>query len=161
MLNRRLAMAIIFLGLACAMDGLGRTAWAQSSEQGDPLPLAIKGYDPVAYFTEGRPIHGSAEFEIAFDEARYRFSSAEHLASFRDEPDRYIPQFAGACASGVSMGVKVEADPQNWLIDDGRLFVFSSPAARQRFEADPEELSAAATANWLELRSEPWGARLP
>jgi len=92
------------------------------------FPLAIKGYDPVAYFTVGKPTAGLAEFEYAWDERRYRFANAENRELFKAEPVRYAPQFGNFCAMALSLGQLVEADPENWLVSDGKLYVFGKPA---------------------------------
>src|SRR5437879_5593910 len=82
--------------------------------------VAIGGYDPVAYFTDGRPVKGSSVFSFPFDEADYYFVSAEHQKMFTAEPDRYAPQYSGYCAIGVSMDHKAEVDPESWSISNGR-----------------------------------------
>lgn len=159
MLNRRNVFhmaAMLIVGLAVIAAPLG----AQDATQAAEPRLAIKGYDPVAYFTEGRPTLGAAEFEYAWDEVRYRFASDQHMSIFRGGPDRYIPQFAGSCAMGMSKGMKVEADPANWLISDGRLFVFASSKARERFQADVQGRAAAADSNWQLLKEAPFGTSL-
>src|SRR5512139_1734747 len=69
-----------------------------------PDGLAIKGYDPVAYFAEGRPVPGLAENEFTWKGAKWRFASAEHRAMFRLYPDKYAPQYDGYCAYAVSQG---------------------------------------------------------
>jgi len=92
------------------------------------LPLAIKGYDPVAYFTVGKPTQGAAEFEYVWDERRYRFSSASNRELFKADPVRYAPQFGNYCAMALAKGMVVVADPENWLVSDGKLYVFGSPA---------------------------------
>ena len=66
------------------------------------MPLAIKGYDPVAYFTDGKPRRGLPEFEYEWDEHRYRFSSTEHRELFKADPVRYAPQFANFCAMSLA-----------------------------------------------------------
>ena len=66
--------------------------------------LALKGYDPVSYFTEGRPERGLAEYEAAFDDATYLFKNAEHRAMFVADPDHYAPQFRGYCTVTLSRG---------------------------------------------------------
>jgi YHS domain-containing protein len=71
------------------------------SVQPAPLRLVLKGYDPVAYFTDGKPIQGKPEYEAVYDDARYRFASAPHLEQFKADPDRYAPQYAGSCAAAV------------------------------------------------------------
>jgi hypothetical protein len=93
----------------------------------EPVPLAIKGYDPVAYFTTGSPARGLPEFEYEWDEHRYRFTRTEHRELFKANPVRYAPQFANFCAMALSKGELVEADPENWLIADGKLYVFGKP----------------------------------
>ena len=92
------------------------------------LSLAIKGYDAVAYFTDGRPTPGVPAFEYKWDEHVWRFSSAKHLELFKTHPARYAPQFGNYCAMALSMGQIVIADPKNWLISDGKLYIFGKPA---------------------------------
>jgi YHS domain-containing protein len=90
-------------------------------------PLAIKGYDPVAYFDAGKPTLGLAEIEYEHDGLRYRFASAEHRELFKVNPANYAPQFGNFCARALAKGLLVIADPQHWLIHDGKLYVFGSP----------------------------------
>ena len=116
--------------------------------------VALKGYDPVAYFTEGKPVQGSAAHSVVWDEARWHFASAKNLELFRVAPDRYTPQFGGSCAMRMSGGEKVEADPKNWLIQDGKLFVFATPSGPSRFLADNSRRDQAAE-NWKILQSKP------
>jgi hypothetical protein len=92
------------------------------------VPLAIKGYDPVAYFTAGSPTRGLPDIDYVWDEHRYLFSRAEHRELFKADPVRYAPQFANLCAMALSKGEIVEADPESWLISDGKLYVFGKPA---------------------------------
>jgi YHS domain-containing protein len=117
--------------------------------------LALSGYDPVSYFTEGRPEKGSAEYSAAFDDATYWFKSAEHRATFAADPDHYAPQFAGYCAVSLSRGAKYEADPEAWAIADGRLYVFGSKAGVPVFRAETASVIEKATENWAKLRDSP------
>ncbi|THK33736.1 hypothetical protein EHS39_34520 [Ensifer sp. MPMI2T] len=152
----RATIAVLLLGT------MGRRAWAQDAGQVDDAPrLALKGYDPVAYFTEGRPTRGKAEFEYTWDEVRYRFASEQHMSMFRGDPDRYAPQYAGSCAMGMSKGMKVEANPENWLISGGRLFVFRPSDGPARFQANPQGVAAVADRNWEQLKKAPIGAAIP
>ena len=120
-----------------------------------PMRLVLKGYDPVAYFTDGKPTPGRPEFEIEFDRARYRFASADNMARFKADPDQFAPQFAGSCAMGLSKGMKVEADPANWLIVDGKLFVFAGKAVPDAMHTNPAEMIGKARENWKTLASAP------
>jgi YHS domain-containing protein len=97
-------------------------------------PLAIRGYDPVTYFTDGKPARGQPEFEYEWDERRYRFSSAGHRELFKADPVRYAPQFANLCAVSLAQGEIVEADPENWLISDGKLYLFGKPVGPELFQ---------------------------
>ena len=100
----------------------------------DKVPLAIKGYDSVAYFTQGKPVRGRADLELEWDDRRYRFSSAEHRERFRAAPLRYAPQFPDFCAMSLTRGEVVEANPENWLIADGRLYMFGKSIGPKLFE---------------------------
>ena len=117
--------------------------------------VALSGYDPVSYFTEGHPEKGSAEYSAAFDDATYWFKSAEHRAMFVADPDHYAPHFKGYCTIMVSRGVKQEADPEAWAIADGKLYVFSVKQGVPLFEQQTASITEKAAANWPELRKQP------
>ena len=123
-----------------------------------PVPqqrLALRGYDPVSYFTEGHPELGSGEYSASYDGATYWFRSAEHRALFVADPDHYAPQFRGYCTNTLSHGTKYEADPEAWVIAGGRLYVFGSKAGVPVFRRQTAAIIAKATANWVRLRSSP------
>jgi YHS domain-containing protein len=101
---------------------------------GGRAPLAIKGYDTVAYFTDGKPVRGSPAIEYVWDEYRYRFSSTKHLEMFKADPIRYAPQFANFCAMALSEGEVEEADPKYWLIRGGKLYLFSDRSGPKLFQ---------------------------
>ena len=131
--------------------------WASlPASAGDATPaaarVAIDGYDPVAYFTDGHPVKGSPTFSFTFDDAVYYFASAEHHKMFTANPDRYAPQYSGYCTVGISMGMKAEADPQQWAISNGRLHVFYSQKAHAVFVEDTAGTIAKANANWSALK---------
>jgi hypothetical protein len=113
---------------------LGSFAAASSSTAAENAPLAIKGYDPVAYFTDGMPVRGRPEIEHEWDERRYRFSRAEHREIFKTDPVRYAPQFASFCAMSLAKGELVEADPESWLISDGKLYIFGKREGPELFQ---------------------------
>jgi YHS domain-containing protein len=96
--------------------------------RGQESVLAIRGYDPVAYFTIGNPVRGRSDIAFEWDELRYLFSSPEHRELFRADPVRYAPQFANFCAMALTKGQLDEADPENWLISDGKLYIFAKAA---------------------------------
>jgi hypothetical protein len=123
-LSRRKAIRLALLAVAAPLVATLPTA-AQ-----EKVPLAIKGYDPVAYFTLGKPTQGLPEIEYQWDEHLWRFSSAQHRELFKADPVRYAPQFGSYCAMALAKGKIVVANPENWLISDGKLYVFGDPAPR-------------------------------
>ena len=125
------------------------SATASRSMAAEEVPLAIKGYDPVAYFTDGKAVSGLAEIEYKWDEQRYRFLSTEHRELFKADPVRYAPQFGNFCAMALSKGEIVVADPENWLISDGKLYVFgkAAPAGPALFQQNLAENMAKANQN--------------
>jgi hypothetical protein len=102
----------------------------------DSSTLAIKGYDPVAYFTQQRATPGLAEFEYQWDEHRWQFSSARHRDLFRADPVKYAPQFANFCAVALARGEVREANPEYWLISDGKLYLFGKSMGPDLFRKD-------------------------
>ena len=98
--------------------------WAAASAAGSEDSLAIRGYDPVAYFTLQRATPGDPRFEYTWDEHVYRFANAAHRDAFIKDPVRYAPQFANFCAVALARGEVREANPEYWLINDGKLYLF-------------------------------------
>jgi hypothetical protein len=117
----------------------------------DAEDLAILGYDPVAYFTNGQPVEGNPGFEHVWQDARWRFATAEHRAMFVGDPDRYAPRFGGFCTGGVGLGRLSPIDPEAWVIVDGRLYLHYDKAAQDKTVANPAARISAAEANWAAL----------
>lgn len=147
-LSRR---SFVFAAMACGFYPGGAAA------QNEPLNagkrVALKGYDPVSYFTDGKPEKGSSEFTFAFDDTTYWFKSAEHQARFSADPERYAPQFDGYCAVQLSRGRKVEADPEAWTITNGKLYVFSGKPGVPQFQQHTANIVEKAGENWQKLRA--------
>ena len=110
--------------------------------------LAIGGYDPVAYFTDGKPQAGSGEFELQFAGAVWRFLNPGNRAAFAGRPDVYMPQFGGYDPTGVARGVAASGKANIWLIVGQRLFLFYDQAGLEKFAADPARVFAAAQRQW-------------
>lgn len=113
-----------------------------------PDKVAIKGYDTVAYFTEAQPTKGKSEFAFSWNDAQWYFANAAHRDMFASNPERYAPQFGGNCSMGLSKGKKVAANPEVWTIVDGKLYLYFSEGARDKFRHNPQENTKAAEANW-------------
>jgi len=116
---------------------------------------AIGGTDPVAYFTQGKPVAGSDEHTFVHDDVTWKFSSAENRDAFAADPAKYAPQYGGYCAFGLSKGFKVPVIPEAWKIVDGKLYLNNSIAVQDRFEANTEELIDHADLNWDVVKDTP------
>jgi len=110
--------------------------------------LAVSGYDPVAYFNEGKPVEGRSEHELEWNGATWRFASAENLAAFEADPEAYAPQYGGYCAWAVSQGYTASTDPTAWRIVDGKLYLNYSRGVQRRWETDVPGNITKADANW-------------
>ncbi len=113
--------------------------------------VAIEGYDPVAYFTDGAPAKGSKQHQLEWHGATWRFATAEHLEAFRAEPENYAPQYGGYCAWAVAQGSTAGIDPDAWRVVDGKLYLNYSKDVQQKWAQDIAGNIAAADANWPEL----------
>jgi enamine deaminase RidA (YjgF/YER057c/UK114 family)/YHS domain-containing protein len=114
------------LNRGVALLGLVFVALFGASARGDEARLSISGYDPVAYFTDGKAVQGKAEFEYVWHKLRWRFASGEHRDLFIKDPQHYAPQYDGYCAMGASLEAaahKDTVDPQAWAIVDGKLYL--------------------------------------
>jgi hypothetical protein len=129
------------IALASCLAVCGLTAAA------DPGKLAIRGYDPVAYFMQQRATPGLAEFEFQWDEHRWQFSSAKHRDLFKADPVKYAPQFANFCAVALARGEVREANPEYWLISEGKLYLFGKPIGPDLFRKELKTLRDSAEQN--------------
>jgi hypothetical protein len=110
--------------------------------------VAIKGYDPVAYFTDSKPVKGSSAFTHQWMNSAWWFASAEHRDEFARNPEKYAPQYGGYCAYGVSQGHTVSIDPEAWTIIEGKLYLNYSKAVKKTWsEAIPQHIDEA-NRNW-------------
>jgi YHS domain-containing protein len=124
--------------------------WAQGKSllNLDKSGVAIQGYDPVAFFTDNKPVMGKAEFLAKHNGATYLFASKEHRDAFKADPAKYEPAFGGYCAYGVSRGKLVEIDVDAFQIVDGRLLLQYSKGVRNDFNKDAKGNLAKADGNW-------------
>jgi len=126
--------AAALLSLACLFGVYSPPATAV-----EQAPLAIQGYDPVAYFTLQRATPGVAKFGYDWDEHRWQFSSAKHRDLFKADPVRYAPQFANFCAVALARGEVLPANPEYWLISDGKLYLFGKSKGPDLFRQNLRE----------------------
>lgn len=114
--------------------------------------IALKSHDPVAYFTVGKPVLGSAAISAEYEGAIYRFSSEANRAAFLAEPSKYAPMYGGYCQYGAVFGKKFDGDPTIFNIANGRLSLFSYPAAFEGFKKDPAGNAKKADDNWVTIK---------
>ncbi len=114
--------------------------------------VALKGYDPVAYFQVHRPVAGSAQYTATYQGSRFKFASAANRDRFVAEPQRYAPQYAGFCAFGMAKGYKASIDPEAFTIVEGKLYLNYSPAVRVLWQQDIPGNIAKADQNWPQVR---------
>lgn len=146
MLTRR-----TFLASAAALPAV--TLLTQQAAAAEPPVyatngVAINGYDPVAYFTEGKPVEGSAEFTSDWDGATLQFASAENKAMFDGDPEKFAPKYGGYCAYAVSKGYTASTDPGAWSIHEDRLYLNYSKSVRALWSARKRHHIEQADANW-------------
>jgi YHS domain-containing protein len=112
---------------------------------------ALQGYDPVAYFKEGKPVKGKSEYRYDWMGAKWYFSSAGNRDAFAKEPEKYAPQFGGYCAWAVSLGKTANIDPQAWKIVDGKLYLNYSKDVQKMWEGDIPGNIKKGQENWPRL----------
>lgn len=117
--------------------------------------VAIMGYDPVAYFTEGRPMKGSEEFSYDWLGTPWQFASSKHRELFVDDPTKYAPQYGGYCVGEVAFnGATVDINPEAWAIIDGKLYLSYGKEFMEKFEAHPNDFLVKAEANWPAVKTQ-------
>jgi len=130
--------ALLFAGAA-----LAQKAPVYSDSSG-----AIRGYDPVAYFTEGRPVKGSRELTHQWHGATWRFASAQNRDRFAAAPEKYAPQYGGYCAYGVASGYAVKIEPDAWSVVDGKLYLNYDRSVQKTWQSDVPGHIRKADENW-------------
>ena len=144
-LNKFAAGALLSLTLATSALAAGHDV--NTSNTG----LALQGYDPVAYFTVGKPTEGSYKITSVHEDVTYRFANEEHKAAFDANPDKYLPQYGGFCAFGAAMGFKFDGDPENWKIVDGELYLNLSDEIQADWEKDIPGYIVKADSKWSDI----------
>lgn len=112
--------------------------------------VAIKGYDPVAYFEQGRAVKGSEEFRHEWLGQEWHFVKARHRDLFAEDPVKYVPQYGGYCSESHSVA---EIEPTAWRIVDGRLYLFFSEASAARFAKD-DRAQSDAESQWDDVKGD-------
>lgn len=114
--------------------------------------IAVNGYDVVAYFTESKPVKGNEDYSVTWKENKWFFSTKEHAALFKANPEKYAPQYGGYCAYGSSRGYKAKTEPDAWSIINGKLYLNYNLQVREVWNKDVENYIKKADANWPAIK---------
>lgn len=143
---RRFTLIVAMLGCLAASAQAGTLVF--STKDG-----AIRGYDAVAYFTEGKPMKGSPQYAHEWMGARWLFASAANRDAFVADPGKYMPQYGGYCAWAVSQGYTAEIDPNAWTVDGGKLYLNYSKGVQATWAKDVPGNIAKGDRNWPGLKA--------
>ncbi|MCX4029119.1 YHS domain-containing protein [Endozoicomonas sp. SM1973] len=135
--------------------------WINSALAGDAIYTgffsnkAVSGYDTVAYFTQGKPVKGKSQYKYTYQGADWFFASQEHLDLFKQSPEKYAPQYGGFCAWAVAAkNSRASADPKNWKIVDGKLYLNYDDDVQQKWLKDIPGFVVKGDKNWPKLLAE-------
>ena len=149
-MDRRTALVLLTIGGLSA--GLAAVLPSQAAEPeiyvNSATGEAINGYDPVAYFTEMKPVRGDAAFTFAYKGAPFLFASAQNRDLFAADPEKYAPQYGGWCAYAMSKAAFATTAPEAWTVHNGKLYLNFSTGVRQIWRQDLDANIAAADRNW-------------
>ena len=151
-INYKKVMALFLI--ICSLIALSQLAtFAADKSSMKDNTVAINGYDTVAYFTENRAVKGNSEYSYTWNEATWYFSKPENRDLFATNPERFAPQFRGHCAYGLAKGKLVAANPEEWTIVDGKLYMNYNRTFRDQWRQDKSAMVKKANENWAEVRN--------
>ena len=138
--------------------GLVLATLLSSAARGEEARQSISGYDPVAYFTDGKPVQGKPDLDYLWHRLRWRFAKVSHRDMFVKDPDRYAPQYDGYCAMGAAIDAaahKDTVDPEAWAIVDGKLYLTHTKYSLQQWREKATEHIKQADRDWPAVKNLP------
>jgi YHS domain-containing protein len=117
--------------------------------------VALRGYDPVAYFVSAKPQRGQAQYSYDYKGSRFYFSSEENRRAFMATPEKYAPQFGGYCAYGTAQGYKVSTQPDAFAIVGDKLYLNYNTKVQEIWRQDVPGNIERAEKNWPEVSKAP------
>lgn len=114
--------------------------------------VAVQGYDPVAYFTDGAPTKGSDDFATDYNGAEFHFASQANLDKFLADPEKYAPQYGGYCAWAIADGKYAKGNAKNWAIVDGKLYLNYNGSIQKKWDKDRAGFITKGDTQWTELQ---------
>ena len=148
-MNKIIRVAALFAYAVALFVGMD----AAAADRADPVnknpsSVALKGYDPVAYFSGGKPVKGSQQFTHQWMGATWHFASQQSRDTFAANPAKYAPQYGGYCSWAVSRGYTADTDPQAWKVFGGKLYLNYNKSVQKKWEADIPGNISKADSNW-------------
>ncbi len=150
-MNKTALLPVFILLFGCNISAQKATSQFNNLNQ---KGVIIDGYDPVAFYTENKPVAGDEKYNYLYEGATYHFSSAANLEMFKADPEKYKPQFGGWCAYAVSLGRVAPVDVNYWSVQDGRLLFQHNKRADDGWKKDPAGNLLLADKYWPEVSSE-------
>ncbi len=144
-------MFLVFVTLAMSTIIVSSAFAAKPVYSGGRERAAIRGYDPVAYFTQYKPVKGNQQFLFKYKGAKWLFSSQVNLDAFKANPEKYAPQYGGYCAYAISNGSRASIKPEYFTIHDNKLYLNYSKAVYSKWKKDKEDYITKANAKWPEI----------
>ena len=150
----RIILGVIAAGFVVALAAVALLRITPAAEAAPPVytgivkGVAVGGYDPVAFFTDGKPAKGNKDLTTNYDGATWRFASAANRDAFQADPAKYAPQYGGYCAYAVSKGSTAKGDPQAWTVHDGKLYLNYNKNVRATWAKDIPGNVKKGDANW-------------
>lgn len=145
-MTRKQLFLLVLLTTGSAVAGAGKEIYTTFLSN-----LALQGYDPVAYFRQGKAVKGSREYRTEYRKAEWRFASRENLERFREEPERYAPRYGGYCAWAMAKGEKAAGNPLFWTLVGDRLYLNYDGEIQDKWLQDRDDLIRAADHNWQRM----------
>jgi YHS domain-containing protein len=143
------AAVLVLVGTFAVVKKVSPVGWGLWGQYNTSSGLALKGYDPVAYFSDQKPVPGKSEYAYDWNGATWQFSSAENRDQFSGNPETFAPQFGGFCSFAVSKGFTADISPDAWQIEGGKLYLFADQNVRDSWVASMGEGSLDnSAANW-------------
>lgn len=148
---------IIFF-IACLMIASTSTfAQDKMANNIDNSNIALQGYSPVSYADLNLAQKGVKDYKSEYEKVIYYFTTAEQKATFEKNPEKYLPQYGGYCAFGTYAGAKFRVDPNKFINQDGKYFLFLNNVeldAKQLWlnENNHNKLVSTADTNWKNLK---------
>jgi YHS domain-containing protein len=139
---------VLFIALAALAVASSAVARDSAIYTGTFSSTAVGGYDPVAYFTENKPVKGNSKISTDYKGAKWYFSSAENRDKFVAAPTQYEPQYGGYCAWAVSQGKTASGDPKFWKVVNNKLYLNYDADVQKKWETNIPDFIQKANANW-------------